>query len=129
MQRKTLFSLAIAMLLTAGGSAWAQQGQGRYDDHGRGQHAQPRHGSPGWQAHDPYRGDERRHPGRGAGPRHDMVKGARLPAEYRGRHYVVNDWRRHHLSAPPRGHRWIQAGSDYVLVANATNLIVRLVLY
>lgn len=129
MKRKTLFSLAIAMLLMAGGSAWAQHGHGRHDDHGRGHHAQSRHDSHGRQAHGPVRRDERGHHWRGAGPRRDMYKGARLHREYRGRHYVVNDWRRHRLSAPPRGHRWVQAGSDYVLVANATNLIVRVVLY
>lgn len=65
---------------------------------------------------------------RGAGPRHDMRKGGRLPAEYRNRQYVVNDWRGHHLSAPPRGYQWVQTGSDYVMVAVATGIIASLLL-
>ncbi len=65
---------------------------------------------------------------RGAGPRHDMRKGGRLPPEYRGRQYVVDDWRGHHLSAPPRGYHWVQTGGDYVLVAVATGIIASLLL-
>jgi Ni/Co efflux regulator RcnB len=65
---------------------------------------------------------------RGAGPRHDMRKGGRLPAEYNNRQYVVDDWRGHHLSAPPRGYHWVQAGSDYVLVAITTGIIASLLL-
>jgi Ni/Co efflux regulator RcnB len=33
---------------------------------------------------------------------------------------VVDDWRGHHQSAPPRGYHWVQTGADYVLVAVAT---------
>jgi Ni/Co efflux regulator RcnB len=40
----------------------------------------------------------------------------------------VNDWRGHHLSAPPRGHPWVQVGPDYVLAAIATGVIANLVL-
>ncbi|QPF73816.1 RcnB family protein [Roseateles sp. DAIF2] len=55
-------------------------------------------------------------------------RGDRLPQEYRGRHYVVEDWRGHHLYAPPRGYHWVQNGGDYVLVAIATGLIVSILL-
>ena len=65
---------------------------------------------------------------RGAGPRHDLHRGGRLPSQYRNRQYVVNDWRGHRLSAPPRGYQWVQAGSDYVLVAAATGLIASILL-
>jgi Ni/Co efflux regulator RcnB len=65
---------------------------------------------------------------RGAGPRHDLRRGGRLPSEYRNRQYVVNDWRGHRLSAPPRGYQWVQAGGDYVLVAAATGLIASILL-
>jgi Ni/Co efflux regulator RcnB len=65
---------------------------------------------------------------RGAGPNHDMRKGGRLPSQYRNRQYVVNDWRGHHLNAPPRGYQWVQAGGDYVLVAAATGLIASILL-
>ena len=65
---------------------------------------------------------------RGAGPGHDLRKGGRLPSQYRNRQYVVNDWRGHHLSAPPRGYQWVQTGGDYVLVAAATGLIASILL-
>ncbi|MBV9890064.1 MAG: RcnB family protein, partial [Rhizobacter sp.] len=61
--------------------------------------------------------------GRGAGPNHDWYRGSYLPREYRGRNYVVDDWRAHHLYAPPSGYHWVQGpGGDYLLVAVATGL-------
>lgn len=65
---------------------------------------------------------------RGAGPNHDFRRGGRLPAEYRNRQYVVDDWRAHHLSAPPRGYHWVQTGPDYVLVAITTGIIAQILL-
>ena len=52
----------------------------------------------------------------------------RVPPQYRSYNYVVNDWRGHRLSAPPRGYHWIQNGSDYLLVAIATGLISSMIL-
>jgi len=66
--------------------------------------------------------------GRGAGPDHDFYRGGRLPPEYRNRSYVVDDWRGHRLSAPPRGYHWVQAGGDYVLVAITTGIILSILL-
>ncbi|MEG0052897.1 MAG: RcnB family protein [Comamonas sp.] len=65
---------------------------------------------------------------RGAGPDHRWTRGTRVPPQYRGHNYVVNDWRAHRLPAPPRGHHWIQNGSDYLLVAIATGVIASMVL-
>jgi Ni/Co efflux regulator RcnB len=81
--------------------------------------AASRHDRADWN-HPGYRHDN----SRGAGPRHDWQRGGRLPNEYRGNQYVVDDWRGHHLSAPPRGYHWVQAGSDYVLAAVATGIIL-----
>ncbi|MGE3348085.1 MAG: RcnB family protein [Ramlibacter sp.] len=58
----------------------------------------------------------------------DWRRGGYIPREYRSRQYVVNDWRGHHLYAPPRGHEWVQVGSDYVLIAIATGVIAQLLL-
>jgi Ni/Co efflux regulator RcnB len=69
------------------------------------------------------RGDER-----GAGPNHAYYRGDRLPIEYRHRQYVVDDWRGHNLSAPPRGYHWVQNGADYLLVGIATGVIMQLFL-
>lgn len=74
------------------------------------------------------RPDGRYQAGRGAGPGHDFYRGDRLPWEYRQRTYVVEDWRGHRLSAPPRGYHWVQTGGDYVLVAIATGVILQLLL-
>lgn len=65
---------------------------------------------------------------RGAGPEHQFHRGERLPLEYRHRNFVVNNWQAHHLSPPPRGYHWVQIGSDYVLIAIATGIILQLML-
>ena len=59
---------------------------------------------------------------------HNFYRGGRLPQEYRNRQYVVDDWRGHHLNAPPRGYQWVQTGGDYVLVAIATGIIAQILL-
>ncbi len=59
----------------------------------------------------------------GAGPEHDIHVGDRLPAAYRDKGYIVDDWRGHGLTAPPRGHHWVQIGADYVLVVAASGKI------
>ncbi len=69
-----------------------------------------------------------RHEGRGAGPNHAYYPGQRMSAQHRQRQYVVDDWRGHHLSAPPRGYHWVQSGADFVLVAVATGVILQMLL-
>ena len=64
---------------------------------------------------------------RGAGPNHNWYRGGRIPPAYRTHHYVVNDWRLHHLTAPPRGYYWVQNGADYLLVAIATGVIAQII--
>jgi len=84
--------------------------------------------------HDRFDRNDRRGPpshaqGRhGAGPNHNWVRGSRVPPQYRSRHYVVNDWRGHRLSAPPRGYQWVQNGGDYLLIAIATGVIAQIIL-
>ena len=55
-------------------------------------------------------------------------RGGYLPHEYRNHQYVVDDWRGHRLTRPPRGYQWVQVGNDYVLAAIATGLIANLIL-
>lgn len=96
------------------------------------------------QRHD--RGDDRREDRRAMGNRGDWRehgeqqryyygargpewrRGGYLPHEYRNHQYVVDDWRGHRLSRPPRGYQWVQVGNDYVLAAIATGLIANLIL-
>ena len=100
----------------------------KHDKHGKKgppHHARGPHHERGWgpRPHAPAHGV--RH---GAGPHHDWYRGGRVPAMYRTPHYVVGDWRGHHLAAPPRGYHWVQYGGDYLLVAIATGVIAQLVL-
>lgn len=131
MKNKTVISVAMALCLAISGSAFAQ-GNSHHDE--RGQNEQARHGGNergNGVSHDRGNNQARandgwRHEGRGAGPRHDLHKGKFLPREYRSNHYVVNDWRGHRLSAPPRGYHWVQAGGDYVLVRISNGLIFQI---
>ncbi len=136
MNTKTVISALVAIALSTGGGAFAQ-GYGDRSDHRSDREAQ--RGEQFNRGHDEGRhegrrdrpdrgyGDERRDE-RGVGPNHEFHRGDRLPVEYRHRNYVVDDWRGHNLSAPPRGYHWVQAGSDYVLVAIATGVILQLLL-
>jgi Ni/Co efflux regulator RcnB len=58
----------------------------------------------------------------------EFRRGGHVPREYRNRQYVVTDYRTYRLSPPPRGHQWVQVGSDYVLIAIATGLIANIIL-
>lgn len=66
-----------------------------------------------------------RHRANQAAAYHRWQVGQRLPQAYRGRAYYVNDWRAYRLSAPPRGHRWVNVNGDYILVAVASSIITQ----
>lgn len=137
MNKNIVFSAMIATLLASGASAFAQD---RHEQNDRMAQQHEQRGERGDQRGDKH-GDDRRgndhgrpenghgQPGsRGVGPRHDLHKGNRLPAEYRTRQHVVNDWRARRLSPPPRGHQWVKVDNDYVLMAVATGLIANIIL-
>ena len=131
MNKKILVSSLIAAFMVCSTSTFAQdrhdrndnrpqQHDQRGDNHNdrRDDHARPNNGN-----HDNPRASNR-----GVGPRHNLYKGNRLPPEYRNRKHVVNDWRARRLSAPPRGHQWVNVDNDYVLMAAATGLIAQIIL-
>jgi len=137
MNSKAVVSAIMAMSLATAGFAFAQ-GNGDRSDRGRNEQAQ-RGGQQDRrdnEARQPNRPENRsrannnneRQDERGAGQNHAFHRGERLPLEYRHRNYVVDDWRGHNLSAPPRGYHWVQTGGDYVLVAIATGIILQLLL-
>ncbi|KAA0892748.1 RcnB family protein [Pusillimonas sp. ANT_WB101] len=95
--------------------AWAHDNYARGHDHYERGHGHYRRG------HDTYYG-------RGAGPYHNYYRGGWVPAQYRQRQYIVNDWHHYHLYAPPRGYYWVQSGSDFLLTAIATGLIAQIIL-
>jgi Ni/Co efflux regulator RcnB len=146
MNSKIIISSIMTVTLLASSAAFAQGYNGGGD---RGRNEQMQRGGPGndhgkpgnnkyGDKHDNKHGnkhdgrhDNRRsvhHDGRGAGPNHSYYKGGHLPREYRGHQYVVNDWRGHHLTPPPRGYNWVQTGGDYVLIAIATGVIAQIIL-
>lgn len=150
MKLQAVFRAIVATSLGLGGPAFAQgDGGPQPQDNAQRQYQRPDQRHPqrnfqgqrqqrdvrqhqrGWQQpqrdSQQQRRDEYRNE-RGAGPDHEFRRGDRLPPAYRNRNYVVDDWRGHHLNAPPRGHQWVQVGSDYVLVAIATGVIVQLLL-
>lgn len=51
------------------------------------------------------------------------ARGQYMPAQYRTRAYVVNDYRRYGYAAPPRGYHYVRSGNDVVLAVIATGLI------
>lgn len=134
MNIKGLIAVALALNMAAGSIGFAQ-GNSRNDDRGRNDRS--RQDNDRRNDRYDYRHDnrdfgrshnEQRSKGRGAGPGHEYYRGDRFPAEYRSRHYVVNDWRAHQLSAPPRGYQWVQSGNDYLLIAIASGIIAQLLL-
>jgi len=142
MKQKTLIAALIAIAMGSSGIALAQRAGDRNDDRKEQSQRDDRDGRDNRdrQANDRRDnrdGNENRdnrgregdgHENRGAGPNHNFYKGQRLPAQYHNKYYVVDDWRGHQLSAPPRGYHWVQTGGDYVLVAIATGLIAQLLL-
>lgn len=128
MKSKTIANHVIASLLATSFAACAQP----FDD---GRHAGPAlhnrqepDGHPalrdrGAEPHDAYAG-------RAGGPipHADWHQGERLPAAFRDRSYVVDDWRGHGLQVPPRGYQWVGVSGDYVLVAIATGVIANILL-
>lgn len=135
MNNKAAIFSAVAVFLLVSGSAFAQGHEGRKDGQRLDQGQHRGQGQERGRAHGPdHRDNQARHDShrqfqeRGAGPGHDLRKGRRLPNEYRSRQYVVEDWRGHRLSAPPRGYHWVQVGGDYVLVSNGNGIIFQIFL-
>ena len=57
----------------------------------------------------------------------ELKRGEQLPPRYRTHQYVIDNWRAHKLSEPPRGHQWVQAGTSYALVGIATGVVTEVV--
>ena len=126
---------ALAMCMAAG-SAFAQDrhgdgrpGDGRYEQRDQRDRNFDRHGPQGGY----YRGNQDFRDGRQFDrrgfpqPHSEWRRGGRVPAEYRGRNYVVQDWRAYRLQQPPRGYQWVGVGGDFVLAAIATGVIANII--
>lgn len=148
MNMKAVIAVAMAFNMAAGSMALAQGNYGRGDrgDRGRGNQGQQGNDRGNYGADNDRRNDrgysnyehdrrnfgrshnEYKRQGRGSGPGYEYYRGDRLPVEYRARQYWVEDWRAHNLTPPPRGYQWVQSGSDYILIAIATGVILQLLL-
>lgn len=53
--------------------------------------------------------------------------GQTMPSYYRSNQYVVNDYGRYGLRAPPRGYQYVRSGNDVVLAAVATGLVAAVI--
>jgi Ni/Co efflux regulator RcnB len=140
---KSMTVAAAALAMCLAGSAFAQDRRdgdrdGRRDgpraeqnqDRGQGRDFD-RRGGHGDRGDRGFRGDYREgrqfdRPGYPS-PHSEWRRGGRVPSEYRGRSYVVDDWRGHHLQQPQRGYQWVGVGGDYVLAAIATGLIAQII--
>ena len=123
---------AALALCMAAGSAFAQDrdfgrpGGGPNQEQGR---QFDRRGGPpgGYRGNQDFR-DGRQFDRRGfPQPHAEWRRGGRVPPEYRGGNYVVNDWRNYRLQQPPRGYQWVGVGGDFVLAAIATGVIANII--
>ena len=136
MKRKILMITVMALSLSLGNFAFAENGDHGRQDNGNRHKQMNRHEANDRSNNKNHRDDSHdashRHKidqsGRGAGRDHDVYRGSRLPSEYRHPYYVVDDWRGHRLSHPPRGYHWVQTGPDYVLVAITSGIIAQILL-
>jgi Ni/Co efflux regulator RcnB len=153
MNKKALVFAIMAVSLSAGTSAFAQDNSYRHDRNDRYERSD-RDGRQGHDGRDERRNDSDRGDHRGDGrdgrwdnhgrndyrptystnhgyynaPQHNYYRGGYVSNDYyRSSRYVVSDWRRYRLSAPPRGMQWVQVDNNYLLVALATGLIAQVV--
>jgi len=143
MNRK-IITAALAALTAAGslGAASAASAQSRGPAHGPAVHSAPAHAAPARPtppraqaaapSYDHWQQSQRRYsanrytPPRGYQAR-SWSYGQRLPAQYRSRSYVVNNYSSYGLRAPPRGYEYVRTGNDVVLSAVATGLITAVI--
>ncbi len=136
MKNKTVIASLLALSFAISSASFAQPRPDTHNDNRQKPKQEQRHDNrhDGRNEHKSDRHQQGRKPpvqqkqSRGAGPHHEFHPGGHLPNEYRNHQYVINDWRNHHLSAPPRGYHWVQTGTDYVLIAIATGIIAQIVL-
>jgi Ni/Co efflux regulator RcnB len=111
MKRLLIATTALTLLAAPLSGAFAQGWTDRHDD---------RNSAMTMQRHDNDRHDNGQHRG--------WYKGGRIERNDWDRGQRINDYRRYHLSRPPRGYEWRRVDNNYVLAAAATGLIAGLVL-
>jgi Ni/Co efflux regulator RcnB len=122
MKRLLIATTALTLLVAPMSGAFAKDWNDRHDDRGGAmmRHDNDRHDNDRRADYRDDRHDNGRHRG--------WYKGGRIDRSDWNRGYRVNDYRRYHLQAPPRGYEWRRVDNNYVLAAAATGLILGLVL-
>lgn len=128
-------SMAGLLAATALGGAGAASAQSRNDhrhDHRYEQRHDRRDARPDHRGYDRWQQSQRRYSApRYVPPRGYAVRswsyGQRMPSYYRTNAYVVNDYGRYGLRAPPRGYQYVRSGNDVVLAAVATGLVTAVI--
>ena len=135
MKRLLIATTALTLLVAPMSGAFAQGWNDRHDDRGGAmmRHDNDRHDNDRRvdYRNDRYDNDRRadyRNDRHDNGRHRGWYKGGRIDRSDWNRGYRVNDYRRYHLQAPPRGYEWRRVDNNYVLAAAATGLIVGLVL-
>jgi Ni/Co efflux regulator RcnB len=121
MKRLLIATTALSLLVAPLSEAFAQGWNDRHDnrhDNGR-PNTMMMH-----RDHDRYDNNWRHDNGRHRG----WYKGGHIDRADWNRGRRVTEWRRYHLSAPPRGYEWRRVDNSYVLAAAATGLIMGLVI-
>ena len=143
MNRKIITATLAALTAASSlGAASAASAQSRGPAHASSAHAAPAHAAPArptppraqasapaygrWQQSQRRYSANRYTPPRGYQAR-SWSYGQRLPAQYRSRGYVVNNYSSYGLRAPPRGYEYVRTGNDVVLTAVATGLITAVI--
>jgi len=146
MNRKIITATLAALTAASSlGAATAASAQSRGPAHAPAAHAAPAHAAPSravmarptppraqapaygrWQQSQRRYSANRYAPPRGYQAR-SWSYGQRLPAQYRSRGYVVNNYSSYGLRAPPRGYEYVRTGNDVVLTAVATGLITAVI--
>jgi len=100
-------------------------GYDRYDRQDRRERAEARRYER-WQ-----RAQRRYNAGRYYAPRGYQARawgyGQRMPYQYRTNRYIVSDYNRYGLYAPPHGYQYVRSGDDVVLAAVTTGLVVAVI--
>lgn len=150
---KKFATIAMAALMAAGSMGVASAAEAQSRHHDRGDRYEQRHDRRDYRndrrhdrrdyrqdrreyrqdvrAYERWQRSERRYnAGRYAPPRGYQVRqwsyGQRMPAYYT-QGYVVNDYGRYGLRAPPRGYHYVRSGNDVVLAAVAGGLITAVI--
>jgi len=111
--RSRLTALA-ALAVGAWAAAASAQAQPRRDDH-----RPPAHRAPPPRRPPPPPRHYHRPPPPG------YAVGRRVPREYLGYNYRIDNWNYYHLPPPRRNHFWVQYGADYVMV-NPSGIVVQI---